>query len=249
MYFALTGAFYLGGAGSVIIGGLYWKRGSTLGAWMGMITGSTLAFGGLLIRQLWPKITSNLLQYFPDNQFLAGHAETFPLDGMEISFYAAILGVIAYVTGSLLSWILMKKPACNMNRILHRGKYAVAGDHTEDVKLPPTGIRALLPTKEFTKLDKVLYYALISWIFGWFLFFVGITAYHFIWGTTDQWWIKFWSFKVGLTIVLGIFTTIWFLIGGTRDFKNFFKTLKTAVSDVKDDGRVIHNEIQEDENE
>ena len=28
MYFALTGAIFLGGAGSVIIGGLYWKRGT-----------------------------------------------------------------------------------------------------------------------------------------------------------------------------------------------------------------------------
>ena len=238
MYFAMTGAVYLGGAGSVIIGGLYWKRGSTLGAWMGMITGSSLAFGGLLLRQLWPNIATSLLQHFPDNQFLLKHIGTFPLNGMQINFYAIIVAIIAYVTGSLLSWILAKRPATNMNKILHRGKYAISGDHSKGVNLPPTGLKALLPTKEFTKMDKVLYYALIIWIFGWFAFFIGTTIYHFIWGTSDGWWIKFWSFKVILTIVLGIFTTIWFLIGGIYDFRSFFKALKTAVRDEKDDGRV-----------
>ena len=29
MFFAVTGAIFLGGAGSVIIGGFYWKKGTT----------------------------------------------------------------------------------------------------------------------------------------------------------------------------------------------------------------------------
>ena len=33
LYFAITGAIFAGGSGAVIIGGLYWKKGTTAGAW------------------------------------------------------------------------------------------------------------------------------------------------------------------------------------------------------------------------
>ncbi len=52
MFLALTGAVFFGGAGSVIIGGLYWKRGSTPAAWVAMIVGITLSGGGVVLKQL-----------------------------------------------------------------------------------------------------------------------------------------------------------------------------------------------------
>ena len=33
LFFAITGAIFAGGRGAVIIGGLYWKRGTTAAAW------------------------------------------------------------------------------------------------------------------------------------------------------------------------------------------------------------------------
>ena len=41
MWFEITAAIYVGGASCAIIGGLYWKKGTTTGAWAGLITGSS----------------------------------------------------------------------------------------------------------------------------------------------------------------------------------------------------------------
>ena len=45
LFFAITGAIFTGGSGAVIIGGLYWKRGTTAAAWSALITGSVIAVG------------------------------------------------------------------------------------------------------------------------------------------------------------------------------------------------------------
>ena len=52
MFLALTGAIFVGGAGSAIIGGLYWRRGTTSGAWAAMVAGMTLAVFGVVVKQL-----------------------------------------------------------------------------------------------------------------------------------------------------------------------------------------------------
>ncbi|MEE2971972.1 MAG: hypothetical protein VX672_02515 [Planctomycetota bacterium] len=52
MFLALTGSIFVGGAGSAIIGGLYWRRGTTAGAWAAMVAGMTLATFGVVVKQL-----------------------------------------------------------------------------------------------------------------------------------------------------------------------------------------------------
>jgi Na+/proline symporter len=51
MFFALTGSIFTAGIGSAIIGGLYWKRGTTAGAWAALITGTLLSIGSLVLQQ------------------------------------------------------------------------------------------------------------------------------------------------------------------------------------------------------
>lgn len=53
MFQVLTAAIYTGGAGAVILGGLYWKRGTTAAAWVAMILGTVFCLGGLMIQQSW----------------------------------------------------------------------------------------------------------------------------------------------------------------------------------------------------
>ncbi len=84
MFFALTGAIYLGGAGAVIIGGLYWKRGTTEAAWTALILGTIMAFGGMLIQSYWATwMAPVLLNLWPDWQWVIAHKAKFPLDGLS----------------------------------------------------------------------------------------------------------------------------------------------------------------------
>jgi SSS family solute:Na+ symporter len=237
MYINLTGAIYLGGAGAVIIGGLYWKRGSVLGAWLAMIVGIILAFGGLVIRQIWPFTVPHLISFFGNIDWLVNNRTEFPYNGMQINVFAICCAIAAYIFGSLWNWLIQGRKEFNMARMLHRGEYADENEK-EEIKLPPTGIKAILPTPEFTGWDKFLYWALIVWTLGWFAFFLIVTACHFIWGTTDKWWLAFWHFKMELTIFLGLITTVWFLWGGMRDFFDLFRSLKSAIHKTDDDGRV-----------
>ena len=166
---------------------------------------------------------------------------------MQISVTVIACAVTGYVLASLWGWLIARKPAFNMNRMLHRGKYAIKGEHGGEETLPPTGLKAILPSKEFSRLDKFLYYALMVWMLGFTSIFIGVTVYQFIWGTTDAWWVKFWGGFVWLSAVLGVGTIVWFLIGGIRDARNLFRTLKTVDRTTSDDGRVVGHHSAADE--
>lgn len=248
MFFAMTGAVYLGGAGSVIIGGLYWKRGTTAAAWTAMIVGGTLAVGGMLLRSFWSDIVPVLHGWLPDSKFLADHVTEFPLNGMQISFIASVCAIVSYVGISLFEWLMLRKPAFNINRMLHRGQYAIKGEHTGGVTLPPTGLKALLPTKEFSGTDRILFWVMFCWSGFWSLFTVGVTFYHFVWGTTEEWWQSYWYYYLWFHVVLGTGTTIWFLFGGLSNIKDLFRTLRIAERNSVDDGRVTgHHSIVDEE--
>jgi SSS family solute:Na+ symporter len=247
-YFNITGAIYLSGAGCAIIGGLYWKRSCPLGGWGAMITGAVVACVGFVIRAMWPAtICPALMARFPDSQFLIKHSHEFPLDGTRIGFLSALSAIFVYVVFCLWNWLVLRKPAFNMEQLLHRGKYAIKGEHEEDVVLPPTGLKTVLPTKEFTRGDKIIYYVMSGWTLVGIGFLFFTTLYHFIWGTTDSWWVKYWTAKVLLVAIVGSITIIWYSIGGIRDLKYFFKTLRGAKQNVLDDGRVSGHRSVADE--
>ncbi len=86
MYFAITGSIYTGGAGAVILGGLYWKKGTTKAAWAAMITGSGLSILGIIILQIFAKN-----DWWPEF-----------VNGMFLSVVASLLAVVVYVALSLL---------------------------------------------------------------------------------------------------------------------------------------------------
>ncbi len=227
LYMAITGSIFLGGAGAVIIGGLYWTRGTTAGAFSALIFGAVCSVIGIILPYLY---------------------ENFPFNGQQMFFFAMILSSLIYVIVSLLS-------SCekfNMDKMLHRGKYA-AKDEGYSVAPAKTIRERLGITSEFTFSDKVIAYSLFLIILCYWLFFLAVTFTDLAGGITEQWWLKYWRFRIWFIVVVTSITTIWFSIGGIKNAFEMFNRLKKIKLDEYDDGRVVdgHNladEINKEQN-
>ncbi|WP_309399425.1 sodium:solute symporter family protein [Cerasicoccus maritimus] len=233
MFFDITGAIFLGGAGSVIIGGLYWKRGTTAGAWAAMIIGATFSAGGLLLQSYWSEIAPMLLEWFPDNFALQSIADDFPFNGRQMMFFSMLCAIIGYVVGSLL-----QNYAHNMDKLLHRGEFRRVDDPS--VEMPIKSWRNLGMGPEFSKWDKVIYLGTIVWVIGWWCVFLIGSAVNLSVGVSEETWIVFWQVNLWISVILGIFTTGWFICGGVGDVRRMFADLNKVRLDVDDDGTVVN---------
>ena len=218
MWFRVTMAIYVGGAGSVIVGGLYWKKGTTAGAWAAMLTGSLLSVGGIVIRQIIPG---------------------FPLNGMQISFFATLLAIAVYIVVSLLT----RKEDFNLDRMLHRGKYAVQEDQVPEVSAPARKrllwSRLIGINEKFSRADRWI----SGSVFWWSVFWVLVLIVGSIWNLVRPWsnavWSEFWWWAaVMIPLGISIVTTVWFTIGVMRDLRRFFNEIQTERVDVHDNGTV-----------
>jgi SSS family solute:Na+ symporter len=227
MYMLATGPIYLGGSGAVIIGGLYWRRATTAGAWSAMTTGALIGLSGVLAQAFWPHLT----------MFHSSMPE-FPFNGVQIALSSYLASIFIFVTVSLLTC----KAPFDLNRLLKRGEYAVAQDHplaelTAERQIPAWQRRIGI-NHEFSTGDRVIYFAQIAWTSFWLLVFVGGTIAAVTIGFSDQVWLGWWKFVIVLTISVGLFTVVWFLIGGIRDFRDLVRRLKEEDPNETDDGWV-----------
>lgn len=231
MWWAVTQAVYVGGAGAVIIGGLYWKKGTTAGAWTALVSGSGLALGGIIARQIW--------------------GEKFPFNGMEVSFGASLIAFGLYVLVSLLTC----KQSFNMDRLLHRGEYARIKELVGDEhKLPgkdhrKTSIwgRMIGFDENFTLGDKWITGTLFGWSMMWFGIFVVGTLWNLIAPWPEHVWSSFWHVQaIAIPIFMAVATSIWFTWGGVRDIRDLLRRLKGERINHLDDGTVVgHQNLDE----
>jgi SSS family solute:Na+ symporter len=236
MFFALTGAIFLGGAGSAIAGGLYWKKGTAAGAWAAMISGSGLAVGAIILQQCWTTIHPWLLRLFPNVQFITDNAAKFPVNGQVMYFWAMLTAVVLYVTISLLTC----KEDFNMERMLHRGKYAIADDKVKIEFAKRWSWSSIIGIDEhFTKSDKVVSTSVFAWTMFWWIVFIAVTLWNLFSPWSLSWWATYWHYyAIIIPLVIGIVTTVWFLWGGIVDLHELYHDLKTYKSDAADDGTV-----------
>lgn len=244
MFCQITGSIFIAGAGSAIIGGLYWKRSTTAGAWSGLIAGAVLSLLTIIARNIiWPYLIPSLQASHPDVLWLQNIPESFPLNGMQMSFWCSISAVGIFVVVSLLT---KPDPHFSMDKLLHRGKYADT-EIQKRAEKPKRGLKALFNiSDEFTFSDKVLYFLVLGWTVGWFIVFICGTIYNLVNKTSDDGWAKWWHCKLIFMTVICAVTILWFSIGGLMNLKEMFGNLKSASASSKDDGTVVKDEDEED---
>ena len=227
MWWVVTEALYVGGAGVAIIGGLYWKKGTTAGAWAGLISGSGLVTGGIIARQIW--------------------GDGFPLNGAQISFFGSIAACLVYGIVSLLTC----RQDFDMDRMLHRGAYAVASERKYETKSKKrvTWGKLIGLDEHFTLGDKFLAGGLFGWSILWFVVFVVGTVWNLIAPWPISAWSQFWFVVgIGIPVFFAAVTAVWFSWGGIRDMRQFFSRLREERVDVLDNGMVVNHHNLDEKN-
>ena len=231
LYFAVTAAIFAGGCGAVIIGGLYWNKGTTAAAWTAMIIGAVIGVSGTLIKQIsdiWLLDVSSYSQLKTILIFLKN------INGQEYWGLGMASSSISYIVVSLL---FPEKPV-NMDKLLNRGKYSIDGEVNvvdEQVKI---GWKIFGMGKEFTKNDKLIYILNYAWTGFWTLVFIIGTVYNLSNPVSDDAWMKFWEYYIYIHLILSGIVLIWFTLGGFHDLKSMMSALKSDVRDHGDTGWV-----------
>jgi SSS family solute:Na+ symporter len=96
MFFDISASLYAASSGIILLGGLYWKRGTTTAAWVTMIVGAVVSITGFIYRSINPEF----------------------LNGTIMAFWITIMCIVIYVVVSLLG----KNPDIDLDEILNRKK-------------------------------------------------------------------------------------------------------------------------------
>lgn len=264
-FFALTGTIFLGGAGSCIIGGLYWKKGTTAGAYTAMIIGCLFAVLGFFLNQQWSTMVypwlqeahpaflesfrvglENLGNAVPIVQWEtepAKFAAKFPVTGQEIYMLGIIFAILGY---SLVSLATCRKPF-NLDAMLHRGEYNLEHVVVEEEKKGFSWSKLAGITSEYTKGDRILAWSVLIYSVYTFMVYVVQMLLNSIpsWRWSELTWVKFFLYyTLPTSLLIGVVTTVWFTWGSVRDLIRLFRTMKEnyekgGAVDESDNGQMV----------
>lgn len=258
MFTTIMCSLWLGGAGPIMVFGLYSRFGNLTGAWCAIIFGSGTSLAGLILQRTWALTVYPFLEKMgwveglnnflvtvssPFNPWIEWSMDPvkFPINSFEIYFISMILSVGGYVIGSYLTY----KPY-DLDKLLHRGKYA---DGPEPVKEKWT-LRNIFSkiigiTPEYTRGDRIIAYSVFfySVVYSVGIVFFGIVIWNAIWPWPHSWWtVKFFITTLLIPGIVGVISTIWFMIGGSIDAIHLFRDLKKRVEDPNDNGQIFNDE-------
>jgi hypothetical protein len=259
MYVTLVCNMWLGGCGPVIVFGLYGRFGTTVGAWFSLLSGVFMSIIGVVVQRNWADI---IYPWLADNNLVEATAKVLtaiskpfnpivvwemnpikcPINSYEWYFITMMLSLLLYFG---VSYLTLKEPF-NIDRMLHRGKYAIDGER--NISSPWTWKnmynKFIGITPEYSFWDKVIawFYFSYSIVYRFCFTFIGVV----IWNIIDPWPIQWWGYYILIVFIIipGIMaaiTAVWFGICGPIDLADMFRSLKNRKINELDDGRVEGN--------
>ena len=257
LFVTIVGALWTGGAGAVIVFGLYSRFGTTAGAFASLIGGALISVSGMMVSRNWADIVYPWLDKHPGwIPWLTRFLETvsgpfrpwidwkmsdkkFPINAYEILFMAVLISCVLYVAVSLLT---CRKPF-DLDKMLHRGAYA--DGETKEYKfswsLKSIFGKLIGISPEYTMSDRIIAYSVFvyTFIYRFLLTFVLVLVAN----AFTRWERPTWSCYYLVTMLIipfavGLISSIWFFIGGAIDLRRLFRDLEARKRDFSDDGRV-----------
>ncbi|MEM7230231.1 MAG: sodium:solute symporter [Planctomycetota bacterium] len=261
LYFAATGAIFVGWSGAVIIGGLYWRYGTARSAWVAAIAGILLVVAGLVLQQanqVWRDdgvAFFGLLNWLGQTraESLAASVEHALPNGQQLWGWAMVVCSVLYVAAAFPF-----RRRFDLDRLLHRGAYR---DDRAPAATPAApsrwsaALRMVGVTEEFTRRDRWLYVVTIAFNGAW----IGVLAigsafvgWHVLVQDgnvrdLDSAWIRFWQIKIWIMVAVSATVTVWLMIGGFRNVIQLLRALRLRDVSEHDTGIVSEQPSNFDE--
>ena len=256
LFVVIVGAVWTGGAGAVMVFGLYSRFGTTAGAFASLISGALISVSGMLTSRNWADVVYPYLERkglvpavarlfdllskpFQPYVVWQMDAKKFPINAYEILFIAVTASCILYIVVSKLT---CRKPF-NLDKMLHRGEYA---DDKSKVITSTWTLKNIFSkligiSPEYTKSDKAIAYSVFfyTFVYRFFLTFILVLVINmFTRWENPEWSMYYLITLVVVPFVVGLISSVWFFIGGAIDLRHLFRDLEARKRDFSDDGRV-----------
>lgn len=228
LFFAITGAIFVGGSGAVIIGGLYWRRGTTAAAWSAMITGSGISVTGIILHELARQ-----------------NGTTFPINGQWFWLISMAGATLVYALVSLLG----PRKVFNLDQMLHRGAYELPSTEPKPASPAPAEFPAtpgaprrasfwrwIGAGREYTRGDRVILVMSYVWTILCTAVFIFGTVRNLGHPRDNAEWLSYWHGYIWLFAGISAFVTVWLTLGGIRDIQRMFRDLRALKRNDLDDG-------------
>ena len=254
MFTTIMCAFWTGGAGPIMIFGLYTRFGNLTGAWCSLIFGSGTSLLGLCLQRNWAETVYPWIERHgwvgsvdaalrtlsgPFEPYIVWRMDAvkFPINSYEIYFISMMLAIGTYILGSYLTY----KPF-DLDKLLHRGKYS----DSPELKPEPWSVRTIFSkliciTPEYSTGDKVIAWSvfLYTFVYQILISFVLVTVWNAFTHWPKEWWNTYFLItSLIVPVIIGLISTVWFFWGGLVDGRRLFKDLAKRKEDPLDNGQV-----------